>query len=298
MKRTNAFTLIELLVVIAIIGMLVAMLMPAIQFARESARRASCSNNMKQVTLTLHTFHDANNKFPSTSDPQNKGGSMFVAILPYMDQMILYSNGGWDNAKVSVLLCPSDGYAPKGGGNMRACGGGASDSSQQFDDEERTQPSRGSVNGQDVDVYNFGGRGDGWLRSYNNATSIQSCQRKGTGNILALSEVLIGGGGSGNSMIYAPNLASCHGAENIRTGGNPVFNNSAVQYGFNTNNLPNGASCTGGGSGGVVSASSNHGIGVNASSLDGAVRFVRQSMNPDNWRELGKVDSNVTPSWE
>ena len=64
-KRHAGFTLIELLVVIAIIAVLIALLLPAVQSAREAARRASCMNNLKQLGLGLHNYHDAMNAFPS-----------------------------------------------------------------------------------------------------------------------------------------------------------------------------------------------------------------------------------------
>ena len=64
-SRRGGFTLIELLVVIAIIAVLIALLLPAVQQAREAARRSQCKNNMKQLGLAVHNFHDTVNRFPS-----------------------------------------------------------------------------------------------------------------------------------------------------------------------------------------------------------------------------------------
>src|SRR5258707_15586964 len=101
--RRTAFTLVELLVVIAIIGILIALLLPAIQAAREAARRSSCTNNMKQLGIALHNYHDIYNRFPFSNYTQptwgwspfgiNGGGDFggpLVRLLPYLEQKAAY----------------------------------------------------------------------------------------------------------------------------------------------------------------------------------------------------------------
>ena len=124
--QRRGFTLVELLVVIAIIGVLVALLLPAVQAARESARRMQCQNNQKQLVLALHNFHDSYGKFPplrgGRNDGSNRCGDMFglVFALPFVEQgprSDQIANGApqvsWNNTyapylgKMSVLLCPS-----------------------------------------------------------------------------------------------------------------------------------------------------------------------------------------------
>lgn len=124
--RRKAFTLIELLVVIAIIAVLIALLLPAVQQAREAARRTQCKNNMKQLGLALHNYHDVFNKFPIGVRRQNGWGpSFYVGLMPYIDQAPAYNkfdmvgnSNGWshDNANNAALanglkipgwLCPS-----------------------------------------------------------------------------------------------------------------------------------------------------------------------------------------------
>jgi len=130
--RLRGFTLVELLVVIAIIGILIALLLPAVQAAREAARRSNCTNNVKQVSLALQNYHDVSRCFPpsgiltgdlkvppvpSTPSAVAYHYTWLAMILPYMEQTPLYEQMNkrlpiWNQTamtmQVSTLQCPSD----------------------------------------------------------------------------------------------------------------------------------------------------------------------------------------------
>ena len=95
-SKTTGFTLVELLVVIAIIGVLIALLLPAVQAAREAARRMQCSNHVKQIVLAMQNYHDTNNAFPSGCTDNSATGlssrtwNSLVAILPFSEQQTRY----------------------------------------------------------------------------------------------------------------------------------------------------------------------------------------------------------------
>tara|TARA_Y100001933_G_C18961595_1_gene548409 strand:- start:500 stop:1528 length:1029 start_codon:yes stop_codon:yes gene_type:complete len=138
----EAFTLIELLVVIAIIGVLVGLLLPAVQQAREAARRASCINHMKQIGIAIHSYNDANKKLPPGGEweqgapwrvlqstgarptgPNRERGGVLVRLLPFLEENALYSQIDFEGGTVAsqmvngkrvreyvivTYLCPTD----------------------------------------------------------------------------------------------------------------------------------------------------------------------------------------------
>src|SRR5262245_41796200 len=96
-NRPSGFTLIELLVVIAIIAVLIALLLPAVQMAREAARRTQCRNNLKQLGLAMHNYHDTCQVLPWGHGPLNwNDWSAFVFMLPYLEQSPIYNAINFD----------------------------------------------------------------------------------------------------------------------------------------------------------------------------------------------------------
>ena len=148
-QPVRGFTLIELLVVIAIIAVLIALLLPAVQQAREAARRSQCKNNLKQLGLAMHNYHDSHGVLPpggigealwSNNLEASDRANWMQMILPYIDQAPLYNqispymalpNPGqtnsawsWPGTKtiISILMCPSDPAGPKINGYSTSLG--------------------------------------------------------------------------------------------------------------------------------------------------------------------------------
>ncbi len=314
--KHRGFTLVELLVVIAIIGILIALLLPAVQAAREAARRSQCTNNLKQLALAFHNYHDTYKKFPAyqynvQGTSSWLGHGCFSMILPYMEQTPVYDQIDWtvqwDNrtvqpidTKISAFICPSDGAFPnpaRAGNNYMVCAGSRRD------------------------LYSTGApvKASGiFARSFE---STFADIRDGSANTIMISEILKGDNNGGLDMKrdftnnlslgtdQMPTQADIEAA-GVACDGNATSwaqSNAGQDWGagfpgyaaFNTIAPPNWkhiTCCTGGTYGyacdrnGIVPPRSFHPGGVNAALGDASVRFISETVDFDNWQRLGARD--------
>jgi prepilin-type N-terminal cleavage/methylation domain-containing protein len=324
-RHRYGFTLIELLVVIAIIAILIALLLPAVQQAREAARRTQCKNNLHQLGLALHNYHDSFNVFPPAHmrTPANadgsgltgwRGFSVHSMILPYVDQAPLYNqinfNLYFDHAsntvprrtKLAVLLCPSDSPFPasvdRGNNNYAGCMGPSL--------AHYVSPV-GLRNG----FFNF----DVNIR--------MGDVRDGTSNTVCMSEQLVGDNNNAGytagdvvrgiawtgSTLTKPTQgeldvygAACDAARanHHSHNGREWAIGMPAQTLFNTAAPPNFRwptcqPCVGCGwmdSQGIFPARSRHVGGVHTLLGDGAARFVSENIDLALWQNLGSINGN------
>ena len=311
-RRRLGFTLIELLVVIAIIGVLIALLLPAVQMAREAARAAKCKNNLKQIGLALHNYHDIHASFPPgtvrriANPPGNWATSLLTwmpRILPHLDHKSVFDKIDWEqepgsqgaNADLIAIpmagfRCPSDpgvgmreNFAPT---NYVACVSTERSPwpSASWDDE--------GVIGKSV-------------MHIDSTTPIHRV-KDGTSSTMMVSECLVNSPwvvGLGNMPDYldclAGNWPNVEGNEDgsgnfIDIGrGNSWFYGSHNQaWSYNTTLSPNDPQfanheCYRFSDTGVFGARSKHPGGVHVLLVDGATRFVNETIDIELWRALG-----------
>ncbi|QDV34259.1 DUF1559 domain-containing protein [Tautonia plasticadhaerens] len=204
-RTSRGFTLIELLVVIAIIGVLIALLLPAVQSAREAARRSQCTNNLKQIALGLHNYHSTHDSFPIgiTQTPQGgaldyggpwSGFSPHAQLMPFLEQNQLYASTNFEwacfeppnsptvyQAMVSVFLCPSDPNADRRHTNSYAASYGATTTNlYNWNNNVPANSVNVQIPADSSGMFTFG-------KSYNIAAA-----RDGTSNTIAFAEWLTG----------------------------------------------------------------------------------------------------------
>lgn len=301
----RGFTLIELLVVIAIIAILVALLLPAVQQAREAARRTQCKNNMKQLGLAIHNYHDTFNCIPIADvDGTSTPVSAHARLLPYIEQANLYKqvdfNVPYDHVNNTVprmtelpaFRCPSDPTklpATIGGRNNYYWNAGSG--IVMYATGATGQP---SPNG--IVFHNKRYR-------FNDITD-------GLSNTAAMAEKLTGDGSNGISTpktdTYRPGTypntldeavtqcnatnvtdLSLQGYSNV---GGPWLQQYHSTNQYNHVLIPNGRSCMFPPGRIATTANSQHVGGVQILLNDGSVRFVSENLDLGTWRALGSID--------
>lgn len=330
MRKRYGFTLIELLVVIAIIGVLVALLLPAIQQAREAARRSQCVNNFKQIGLALYNYMDAHRQFPGANtrwlgggvnNCRNGGWSIHTRLLPYMDQEQLYSminysirangdvaecgpvsaqmNTTAQNTIVGMFMCPSSpAQGPRN--SYRFCTG------------TRTDVQTGAFNYTGGTYgYSLGDFNDGASHTVGASEMILGTSYLGnlpTNRTRGEIPEILTSTLAGVDPIAKARFQACAASttpasyNNYETAmGGAWYMHRRLYTTYAHEGTPNGARCTSIRSGrprgsqrAVLPASSHHSGGVNVLLMDGTVEFVSDSIDYDIWQSVSTRSGGET----
>lgn len=310
------FTLVELLVVIAIIGILIALLLPAVQAARESARRSQCTNNLKQFALAAHNYENVNKRFPpgrlelgNTGIPGSEW-SQHARLLPYMEQEALGSELRLDlnpndpgnlpaqQAQPATFLCPSDHRS------QLFATIGTIYSKTNYRGNAGNTWSKDNNNGifykymivkelRGRDQIRYSGVRVAEIIDGTSTTAMFS--EKGTGDennaVVTVETDHFRANGATAATIRDDCLALDITTANQASGGGTTWANGSYAFTwYNHIMTPNERSCmstNNANSDGATSASSYHPGGVNLALCDGSVRFVRETISPQIWALLG-----------
>ncbi|WP_207397197.1 DUF1559 domain-containing protein [Bremerella alba] len=290
MRASRGFTLVELLVVIAIIGVLIALLLPAVQQAREAARRMQCSNNLKQLGLAIHNYHDTFQNFPGGTYACC-WGTWQVSILPFIEQKNLYDNynitdkyvtsdsrySGDDNIDVttvelSALTCPSD-TPNKPLGSITSHSYGANYGNTDYD--------QGTVNGVE-----FHGAPFKYVNNDEGSKGYQGFRdiTDGTANTVLFAEKLQGEGKDLRAYSWWGDGSSVSGYLTPNTSDADRIYSASYCNNLPLKNLPCAASTSSAPS--MFAARSRHPGGVQVVLCDGSSRFITETIQVDTWRNL------------
>lgn len=323
MENRKAFTIVELLVVIAITGVLVALLLPAVQAAREAARRSQCSNHLRQMAVATLMFHDVNRRFPIGRQGDEESFGQHTELFPYLEegsitfQFDFTKKPGQNPArfiKIPLFLCPSDAEDRMldkdnnshqfdwGKNNYRACAGSEFGRTLNNNNPDAVELNNGifltnkairlaqvTDGASHTALFSETIRGDADDRRIEIESDIFRIPNNNSTDSTA----------GVYAAAMALNLGSMVGSEkqNSHAGRNWI-NGNYMTTRYNHVMPPNTFSVTRANTpnnrGGAVTASSRHVNGVNLTLADGSVRFVHDEIDLTTWRALASRDGGET----